>query len=270
MSYVLEWIPGVGFLGAVLLLLVVPPFALIALGVVALAVLAALVALAGRGGARGAVPDRPQRSPALRKAAPVNARLGTDRPGYHTMSSACEPDRIDNPTACTPSQSQAREGLVTKPAVFSRNVPNPLHVTSMPGRSARVGYVRYGTAATGPSRARPTDRQRVRGGRPADRGRAPSRPPDGGRSRRTGCRARHPLGGAVVLRRAGRRQPALRPPAVHQERHRGTVLTSERRGCEARDASARARFGQEVLVFDDDGACPVGRVPTGWADAFRE
>jgi hypothetical protein len=47
MSYVLEWIPGVGFLGAVLLLLVVPPFALIGLAVVALAVLAALVALAG-------------------------------------------------------------------------------------------------------------------------------------------------------------------------------------------------------------------------------
>jgi|Tabmets5t2r1_1033131.scaffolds.fasta_scaffold58428_2 positive regulator of sigma E activity len=47
MSYVLEWIPGVGFLGAVLLLLVVPPFALIALAVVALAALAALVTLAG-------------------------------------------------------------------------------------------------------------------------------------------------------------------------------------------------------------------------------
>jgi hypothetical protein len=47
MSYVLEWIPGVGFLGAVLLFLIVPPFALIGLAVVALAALAALVALAG-------------------------------------------------------------------------------------------------------------------------------------------------------------------------------------------------------------------------------
>jgi hypothetical protein len=47
MSYVLEWIPGVGFLGAVLLLLIVPPFALIALAVVALVALAALLALAG-------------------------------------------------------------------------------------------------------------------------------------------------------------------------------------------------------------------------------
>jgi hypothetical protein len=47
MSYVLEWIPGFSFLGAVLLLLVVPPFALIGLAVLALAALAALVALAG-------------------------------------------------------------------------------------------------------------------------------------------------------------------------------------------------------------------------------
>jgi hypothetical protein len=46
-SYSLEWIPGAAFLGAVLLLLVVPSFALIGLVVVALAAVAALVALAG-------------------------------------------------------------------------------------------------------------------------------------------------------------------------------------------------------------------------------
>ena len=47
MSYQAEWIPGPLVLGAVLLLLIVPPFAMIALVVVALAALAALVALAG-------------------------------------------------------------------------------------------------------------------------------------------------------------------------------------------------------------------------------
>jgi hypothetical protein len=46
-SYRTEWIATPGVLGAVLLPLIVPPFALIALVVVALAVLAALAALAG-------------------------------------------------------------------------------------------------------------------------------------------------------------------------------------------------------------------------------
>jgi hypothetical protein len=46
-SYRTEWIATPGVLGAVLLPLIVPPFALIALVVVALAALAALVALAG-------------------------------------------------------------------------------------------------------------------------------------------------------------------------------------------------------------------------------
>jgi hypothetical protein len=46
-SYGSEWIPGLVLLGAVLVLLIVPPFALIALVVVALAAVAALVALAG-------------------------------------------------------------------------------------------------------------------------------------------------------------------------------------------------------------------------------
>lgn len=45
--YGLEWIPGAGFLGAALILLIVPPFALIALAVVAVAAVAAVVALAG-------------------------------------------------------------------------------------------------------------------------------------------------------------------------------------------------------------------------------
>ena len=46
-AYGLDWIPGGILLGMVLLLLIVPPFALIALVVVAVAALAALVALAG-------------------------------------------------------------------------------------------------------------------------------------------------------------------------------------------------------------------------------
>jgi hypothetical protein len=45
--YGFEWIPGVGLLGTVLVLLIVPSFALIALVVVALAAVAALIALAG-------------------------------------------------------------------------------------------------------------------------------------------------------------------------------------------------------------------------------
>jgi hypothetical protein len=46
MSYSAEWTAGPALLGTVLLL-IVPPFALIGLVIVALAVLAALVALAG-------------------------------------------------------------------------------------------------------------------------------------------------------------------------------------------------------------------------------
>ena len=47
MSYRFEWAAGPAFLGAMLLLLLVPGFALIAVAVVALAAAAALVALAG-------------------------------------------------------------------------------------------------------------------------------------------------------------------------------------------------------------------------------
>jgi positive regulator of sigma E activity len=46
-GYGFEWVPGGVFLGGVLLILIVPSFALIALAVVALAAVAALVALAG-------------------------------------------------------------------------------------------------------------------------------------------------------------------------------------------------------------------------------
>jgi hypothetical protein len=45
--YGLEWIPGAVGVGAVLVVLIIPPFALIALAVVALAAVAAVVALAG-------------------------------------------------------------------------------------------------------------------------------------------------------------------------------------------------------------------------------
>ena len=47
MSYGIEWTAGPVFLGAALLLLLVPGFALIAVIIVALAAVAALVALAG-------------------------------------------------------------------------------------------------------------------------------------------------------------------------------------------------------------------------------
>jgi hypothetical protein len=46
-SYAVEWIPGAALVGAVLLVLIVPSFALIGLVVVALGAVAALVALAG-------------------------------------------------------------------------------------------------------------------------------------------------------------------------------------------------------------------------------
>jgi positive regulator of sigma E activity len=46
-AYGFDWIPGGIFLGAVLLLLIVPSFALIALVVVAFAAVAAVVALVG-------------------------------------------------------------------------------------------------------------------------------------------------------------------------------------------------------------------------------
>jgi positive regulator of sigma E activity len=46
-SYAVEWIPGAALAGAVLLVLIVPSFALIGLVVVALGAVAALVALAG-------------------------------------------------------------------------------------------------------------------------------------------------------------------------------------------------------------------------------
>jgi hypothetical protein len=47
MSYRSEWMPAVVVLGTVLILLIVPSFALIGLAAVALAAVAALVALAG-------------------------------------------------------------------------------------------------------------------------------------------------------------------------------------------------------------------------------
>jgi positive regulator of sigma E activity len=45
-GYGVDWIPGTAALGAVLVLLIVPPFALIALALVAVVAVAALVALA--------------------------------------------------------------------------------------------------------------------------------------------------------------------------------------------------------------------------------
>ena len=46
MTYTVEWTPGLAILGMLLVLLIVPQFALIALLVVALAAVAALLALA--------------------------------------------------------------------------------------------------------------------------------------------------------------------------------------------------------------------------------
>jgi hypothetical protein len=46
-SYGLDWIPGTAVLGGVLLLLIVPPFALIAVALLAVVAVAALIALAG-------------------------------------------------------------------------------------------------------------------------------------------------------------------------------------------------------------------------------
>lgn len=66
--------------GTVLVLLIVPPFALIALGVVALAALASVVVLAG---AVLAAPYLLATSfVAVSRAAPVNGSLGTGRQGH--------------------------------------------------------------------------------------------------------------------------------------------------------------------------------------------
>jgi positive regulator of sigma E activity len=46
-GYGVDWIPGTAALGGVLLLLIVPPFALIAVALLAVAAVAALIALAG-------------------------------------------------------------------------------------------------------------------------------------------------------------------------------------------------------------------------------
>jgi hypothetical protein len=46
-SYGLDWIPGTAVLGGVLLLLIVPPFALIAVALLAVVAVAALIALTG-------------------------------------------------------------------------------------------------------------------------------------------------------------------------------------------------------------------------------
>jgi hypothetical protein len=46
-SFAVEWVPGTAFLGTVLVVLILPSFALIGLVVVALAAVVALVALAG-------------------------------------------------------------------------------------------------------------------------------------------------------------------------------------------------------------------------------
>jgi hypothetical protein len=76
-SYALEWSFGPVLLGTVLLLLVVPSFALIGLAVVALAAVAALVALAG---AALAMPYLLVRSLRRRLANdPSQAKAGTDR-----------------------------------------------------------------------------------------------------------------------------------------------------------------------------------------------
>ena len=47
MTFAVEWLPGPVLLGIVLVLVIVPSFALIGLAVIALAAVAALVALAG-------------------------------------------------------------------------------------------------------------------------------------------------------------------------------------------------------------------------------
>jgi hypothetical protein len=73
MKYGFEWAPGIVLLGAVVVLPLVPGFALIALMVVALVLLAALVALAGAviatpyllvRGIRRSLAKRPPRLPA--------------------------------------------------------------------------------------------------------------------------------------------------------------------------------------------------------------
>jgi hypothetical protein len=54
------------------------------------------------------------------------------------------PDRLAESST---EGDRSRWGWSRNRTYFSRNVPNPSHVPSMPGRNARVGYVRYEAAA---------------------------------------------------------------------------------------------------------------------------
>jgi hypothetical protein len=113
-KYGFEWTPGLVLLGAVLVLPLVPHFALIGLVVVALAAVAALVALAGAILA-DAVPARAQPPPAPRSAVPVNRRLGTDRRRYHTRRRRHQPLGPDRP----PRTNDSKEITVNPPAAVA-------------------------------------------------------------------------------------------------------------------------------------------------------
>ena len=87
--YGFEWKPGLVLFGMVLVLPLVPSFALIGLVVVALRGCGPCRARRGR--ARDAVPARAQPPPAPRRAAPVNGTLGADRCGYRTRRRRHQP-----------------------------------------------------------------------------------------------------------------------------------------------------------------------------------
>jgi hypothetical protein len=71
---------------------------------------------------------------------PFPRRSNPPPAGYHVRRVAPPPASTRSPRySCRDAvQARLRGGWVTKPNVFSRNVPNPLHVASMPGRNAGV------------------------------------------------------------------------------------------------------------------------------------
>jgi len=145
-SYRFEWISGPVFLGTVLVLLIVPPFALIGLVVVALAALAALVALAG---AVLATPYLLVRSLRRRLAERRRSTEGSV-PIAASLHGPAAPPRS---RASQPSPTQLQQGD---------------HSESLSPTRSRHGCPRDGS----------------RGGRPADAPRAPSSTPKRGDSQR--------------------------------------------------------------------------------------
>jgi hypothetical protein len=74
------------------------------------------------------------------RATPVSRRAPERGVGHEASDIRTERDQ--------PPARPSRWGVRHETGLISRDVPNPLHAAGIPGRNARVGYVRYGPAAT--------------------------------------------------------------------------------------------------------------------------